>query len=398
MAIGTPADSFGRLKRPWRIRRTLIAIVAVLAILSLPFISRRFVLRDLPDVGDPFDVAKYGHIKLADDDNAIEEYSIASTMLTGAGGNQAYDELTAVTKDDWSKAGTVLKTWLSTNKAALDIWRKGTEKPDSLYYQPNVYTFSTILPVIQKLREVVRLATAQGAKLESEGKMDEAYGWYRAILRSSRHLGRHGVLIERLVGIALHAVAAERISHWAKDPRVNAKMLRQALEDVQKIDQMTAPDSEVIRSLYFLMMNTFQDPKEMKLLLQYASRPANNGSGYGVWRIIDDIRLWGLDRFQESKVYSRNEPERSKRVLRLIFANILAHCDDPPSRSPPKAESSLPLYQTKADDPPAVRALSPNEIQKWYDTTNLRQRILAGVECFQQRGHARARRSEARCS
>ena len=163
MRIGTHADSFGHLKKPWRVRRILVATAVVLAILSLPLhLAPVCPPRLLPDVGDPFDVAKYGHIKLADDDNAIEEYSIASTMLTGAGGNQAYDELTAVTKDDWSKAGTALKTWLSTNKPALDISHKGTEKPDSLYYQPNVYTFSTILPVIQKLREVVRLATARG--------------------------------------------------------------------------------------------------------------------------------------------------------------------------------------------------------------------------------------------
>ena len=154
-----------------------------------------------------------------------------------------------------------------------------------------------------------------------------------------------------------------------QNPRVNAKMLRQALDDVQKIDKMTPPFSDGIRAEYFVMMNTFQDPKEMRLLLQYASRPANGGTGYGVSGIIDDMRLWGLDRLQESKVYSRNEPERSKRVLRLVFANILAHCDDLPSRRPAKAEPPLPLYQISAADPFAARALPPKEIQKWYDTT-----------------------------
>ena len=32
--------------------------------------------------------------------------------------------------------------------------------------------------------------------------MDEAWAWYKAMLRSSRHVGRHGVLIERLIGAA----------------------------------------------------------------------------------------------------------------------------------------------------------------------------------------------------
>ena len=82
-------------------------------------------------MGDPFDVAKYGHVEVADNDNAFMEYTIASTMLTRNNGNKVYDELTAVTKGDWSKAGDELKSWLSTNKQALDLWRKGTEKSDA---------------------------------------------------------------------------------------------------------------------------------------------------------------------------------------------------------------------------------------------------------------------------
>ena len=30
--------------------------------------------------------------------------------------------------------------------------------------------------------------------------MDEAWSWYKGMLRASRHLGRHGVLIERQMG------------------------------------------------------------------------------------------------------------------------------------------------------------------------------------------------------
>ena len=85
--------------------------------------------------------------------------------------------------------------------------------------------------------------------------------------------------------------------------------------------------------------------------------------------IIDDIGRWGSDRFLDSKIYSSNEPERGKRVLRLIFANILAHCDDPPPLRPPRTEPPLSLFETSAHDSAAARALPPQEIQKWYDTS-----------------------------
>ena len=111
------------------------------------------------------------------------------------------------------------------------------------------------------------------------------------------------------------------------------------------------------------MMNTFQDPKEMKLLLRYTSLTSNNGSWSRNLGIIDDMRRWEQDRFQESKVYWPGTRRRSKRVLRLIFANILAHCDDPPSQRPPKIESSLPLYQTNAGDPPAAHLVAERDHQ-----------------------------------
>jgi hypothetical protein len=41
--------------------------------------------------------------------------------------------------------------------------------------------------------------------------MNEAWSWYRAILRSSRHVGKHGVIIERLVGASIHEKAVPRI-------------------------------------------------------------------------------------------------------------------------------------------------------------------------------------------
>ena len=69
-----------------------------------------------------------------------------------------------------------------------------------------------MLPVVQDLRTLAHLGALEGSRHEEPGDMDEAWRWYRAILRCSRHVGRHGVLIERQVAASQHEVAARQSS------------------------------------------------------------------------------------------------------------------------------------------------------------------------------------------
>src|SRR5207302_1983784 len=77
----------------------------------------------------------------------------------------------------------------------------------------------------------------------------------------------------------------------------------------------------------------------------------------------------------------RKEPERSRRVVRLIFANLLAASDLPPDRRPPVACSLLDpgaapkravlldLHSLDDSAPASARALSPDKILSWFNTT-----------------------------
>jgi hypothetical protein len=80
------------------------------------------------------------------------------------------------------------------------------------------------------------LAALEGSRLEEQGKMAEAWVWYRAMLRSSRMVSRHAGLVERRYGAKMHFLAAKRILRWAADPRVDAGLLRRALDDVLAAD------------------------------------------------------------------------------------------------------------------------------------------------------------------
>ena len=106
---------------------------------------------------------------------------------------------------DWNQAGPAERQWLEGSREAFEIWRKGTERPDACYISPAALTFDVRLDVAQKLRDdFAKLAQLEAGKLEAEGDVEGASEWYLALLRSSRHCGRRGMFIERLIGIAMN--------------------------------------------------------------------------------------------------------------------------------------------------------------------------------------------------
>src|SRR5262249_4810124 len=131
----------------------------------------------------------------------------------------------------WSKSGQAVRDYLEQNRAAIETWRRGSGRSEALYHQPGELAIDTILPVVQDMGTLAQLGGLEGTRQAEQGAMDRAWDWYRAMLRCSRLVGRHGVLVERGVGSALHKQAAERILAWAADPRVETGLLRRALED-----------------------------------------------------------------------------------------------------------------------------------------------------------------------
>ena len=70
------------------------------------------------------------------------------------------------------------------------------------------------------------------------------------------------------------------------------------------------------------------------------------------------------------------EPERSRRVVRLLWGNWLAHVESRDPRRPVVrallpglTPVSLPLYAVSPDAPAGARALQPEKIASWLVTT-----------------------------
>ena len=173
-------------------------------------------------------------VVIPDHDNAYSAYaeariarSDAPTEFWDATGRPRPTNLT------WSKAKPDVRAFQENNRAALEIWREGSERPDALYHQPSELAFdhgpasvAGGLPPFRHGRAggiTAGRAGGNGARRgPGTGPCCDRAGWS----------GRHGVLVERQIGAHMHELAARCILRWAADPRVDAEMLHRALDDV----------------------------------------------------------------------------------------------------------------------------------------------------------------------
>src|SRR5579883_2549056 len=241
-------------------RLAIGAIVGLTAFVGVT-IWRMQSLDGLPDIGDPFDVAEARRpIEIPDADNAFIDYAEAHRLLDkqtkSQGDYDRYNSIAEAVRENrsesltWSSGSPTSRGYLKDMRAALEIWREGSERRDALYYQPAEISIDSVITLASDAAVLTGLAALEGSRLEEAGERDEAWRWYRAMLRSSRLIGRHGCLVQRVYGAQVHALAARCILRWAADPHVGAGQLHRALDDVLAADALTPPISEAIKIDY----------------------------------------------------------------------------------------------------------------------------------------------------
>lgn len=318
--------------------KVAIPLLIVVVLLAAPFVYRESRVAGIPDIGPPFDLEADGFIEIAPKDNAVFDYRAATASLRELPGtdNDAYE---AVQVKGWSEATDSLEAWVESNRAALVAWKGAAWKDEFLVHQPRELHIGSLLPEIQNLRSFARAAAVETARLESEGKFDEAWSLHESQFRASRHAGRHGCLIERLVGIAQHGVAVRGILRWANDPRITEEQLTTALEAVTTLHARTAPLSTALKAEYFSLMNTISqnDP---------ASSLASGVTG-------GDARLMRV------MMFLQHEPLLSRLILQQFWANMLEHIDKPVADRPPIFPGRFGFL---FDDPATGRPVGPNRL------------------------------------
>ncbi len=321
-------------------KATFFIAFVVFAFLT-PKIYFNYQTSKIPDIDHPFDIESFGTVEIKPEENAFIEYEQASLMFVPLSSLIKDDDFYATLEGDWSYATEEIKKWLNRNQKSLKKWKQGTKKPDFLYYQPKDQRFSTDIRVAQDLRDLVWLATLQGKKLQAEGKMQEAWEWHRAMLRSSRHVGKHGTIIERVIGASIHRIAIRAILHWANDSRVNAKQLKRAIKDIALIYEMTEPYSTSVKCEYLVRYNILNEKDSEEYLFDNSYH----------------------------KYYSfffSSEPEISKRVLKHIFRNDLHQIDQP-------------RYLHSSSTVMPSGSLTPSEINKFMDKAQIAKSLLPAI-------------------
>jgi hypothetical protein len=346
-------------------RYRFFALTVLAALVTMAGISmwRMRSLDDLPDVGDPFDVAQAVRpISVRDEDNAYVSYIAARRKLTML--TLATDRLMRKT-NTWSSADQKVRDYLEQNRPALEIWREGTERREALYHQAGETATDTTLPMAQHLRTFSQLAGLEGSRLEEQGAMEEAWSWYRAMLRASRHLGRHAVLIERQMGAYDHEQAARRIIHWAAEPRVNAFLLRRALNDALVADALTKPMSESMKLDYVVCLRELEEQRQA---LGEIPLPGGPNGWFDKAVTAAGVR----NHVQRARLRATNDVERSRRVLRLLYANWLAQVDRPAAeRAPIAIQKPNVIFAAGPSAPPAASAIAPQDLKAAIDQTLL---------------------------
>lgn len=321
-----------RRARGWR-RRGLLALYGLVALAACAFVYREAAIAGLPAIADPFDVAAFEATTVPADRNAFVLYRDAIARIRTAEAVDAAPTLWYQPAPSWAKADARSRSWLEANREALELWRRGTERPEALdrplgsirigvRSDDNTYLFFQSMARLEAMR------------LEGAGDMAGAWRWYIAGLRCARHLTRYATFDRRTLGVILYDQTAERVVAWSNDPRTKAPELRRALGDLLRMESSPpAPASETFRVNYLAMMHALDDPDRFM-------REAERG-GVAFSHPYSEFRPW-----YRALWFLRNEPRRARRLVRLGFANWLAQCDKPIEARTPRApnQPNYPIW------------------------------------------------------
>jgi hypothetical protein len=367
-------------------RRVVGATLLTPAIIASPPVWWAIQLVGLPDIGAPFDVAPFQVFTVANDRDAFVLYIQAASLLKQPPANPAKSGTTVDWLARWPQAVPEVRRWAAENREALAIYRQGAEQPDA--HDPAVGFDRESWKTIGSLWSLRLIVLLEASRLEEQGDMAGAWGWYRASLRTGYHIGMHAAVDRRNEILRWHRELHNRLMTWADDARTSPALLRAALDDVVACEALAPSEGDSIKAGYLTVMKLLGSPtnpgRAVPLMrFQRFWNPDYQLNPEQIQEIWDTWRSW------------RREPERSRRVIRLITANWLAYLDLPAGERPkPNPEvASFDLYSFGPQSPAQARALSPEALDRWFDTAYDAQKVLRyldgrGIQIVERGNHA----------
>jgi hypothetical protein len=362
-----------------------IGLVFTAAVLE---IYRGAGLIGLPDIGDPFDVAAFREFRIPADQDAFVLFRRAQDKVT----RMPYvPRSVSKTGPSWSSAAPELRDWFAANRELLEMFQHAAERADGVPH-----------PILDRsnprnnlfLGGFAWLALLEASRLEAQGDMAGAWTWYRAIFRVKVHVMRRGSVFQRWVGDRNTRDFKPQLAAWAADRRTSVNLLRRALDEIKLGEPKPEWDAYSLKIEYLEMLTELDKDWGWVQQGENWDRPP---------RILGEPLPPGFAWIPYgAKRYSRNEPERSRRVLRLAFANWLAHAEEKDPRyrmpavratfGPAQRPSTLYFYSVAPGGPANAQRLATENLAEALVGT-LDARLLLthwlwpGVRTVERREH-----------
>ena len=339
--------------RGWR-RFVLLLAYAMIASPIVAVGWRRSQLAGLPEVGNTFEVpARRPGGPVPDDHNAFVLYRKAAGCFRDLRADE--DDSYSKANFRWARDDAKIHRWVTDNREAVSLLRAGSERPEACLEQlvkPTDLLDPDGMPIVSRLLAVGQVALFEAGRLRTEGDPAGAWAILKAVVRASRDMERASPR-SLTIAIGLVQEALDPVADWAKDPSVDVALLRHALDELAAVEALTPPLSHFYRREYRAVDESLKYPEPL------IAERAKHLADVGIVNLSSFVP--GLDAFL------RGEPDRSRRVLRLLAANDLTWCDRPGFERPPLAVPWLRIYQADPSMPTAARALSPEDLARWSE-------------------------------
>lgn len=344
-------------------------------------VSRVVRMIGLPDVGDPFAGSGRSTPATTAGEDPLEFYRQAFEHLEPLEGVVVPGGPRLQLQQTWPETSAAIRSWAERNHEALRLFRRGAECRLAVR-EPSAETRGHGKELLNKefqtYQELVHLALLEASRLADQGDMEAAWGWYRAALRSTYHCADDGdvrgasLVRGRLIAQHGRGIVAGQIHAWALDERTGAGVLRTAISDVIACETLVRPDLVTLESGYRSLMHDLEAGQ-----WSHPRDPSDFRVGRTGWQLPQPLgELWW-----QGRRFLDSEPQRSKRVMRLAFANWRAWLAQPQGRRPGPAIRSVvrfPRYSPGqveffAFGPealPAARRMSPQRLAEWFETTD----------------------------
>ncbi|MCI0642629.1 MAG: hypothetical protein L0Y72_00255 [Gemmataceae bacterium] len=149
--------------------------------------------------------------------------------------------------------------WLEANEKPLATLVEGMRR--SHYYLPlvpssNQGLITTLLPSVQKCRELIRALTARAMLHTGEGRYDAAWQDLLTGHRLARHVAKGGTIIEGLVGVAIEAINYNSILAFLDGAKLSSKQLQACLRDLRALPPLLAVADKMDGFERFMLLET----------------------------------------------------------------------------------------------------------------------------------------------